>query len=71
MNRSVLNPHTGTNGGQATARKHAILIDGKPWTKRGVARHLGLADSTVRKRIRIVWQMGERLTLAGIAGAKR
>lgn len=64
-------PHTGTNGGQATARKHALMIEGQLWTKRAIARHLGISDSTVRLCMARVWQRGDRLTIRALAEAKR
>lgn len=53
----------GRNGGLATARKWAFQVEGQLWTKRALARHIGLAATTVRKRIRAVFARGERLTI--------
>lgn len=71
MTRRTLNPNAGIPGARATARKHAILVDGELWTKRGISRHLGLSDSTVRARIKRVWQRGDRLTIRALADARR
>jgi transposase len=57
----------GRNGGAATARKHAILIEGQLLTKRAIARHIGVSDSTIRSRIKRVFEDGRRLTLEALS----
>lgn len=70
MTRRILSLNAGIPGARATARKHAILVDGELWTKRGIARYLRISDSTVRDRIKRVWKRGDRLTIRGL-GAMR